>query len=143
MAAINTGRVIVGGLVAGLIINVVEFVMNMFVLAGDMKAVYEKMGMAEPGGAVIGGYVVLAFVLGLLLAWLYAAIRPRFGAGPKTAAIAALALWVGAALVPVVGWVMMGTYPMRLAIIGLVYGFVEFLIGALAAGAIYQEKAAT
>lgn len=143
MAAINTGRVIIGGLVAGLIINVVEFVMNMFVVAGDMKAVYEKMGMAEPGGAVIGGYVVLAFVLGLLLAWLYAAIRPRFGAGPKTAVIAALALWVGAALVPMVSWVMMGTYPMRLTIIGLVYGFVEFLIGALAAGAIYQEGAAT
>jgi hypothetical protein len=142
MAAINTGRVIVGGLVAGLIINVVEFVMNMFVLAGDMKAVYENMGIAEPGGAAIGVYVVLAFVLGLLLAWLYAAIRPRFGAGPKTAAIAALALWLGAALVPTVGWVMMGTYPGRLAIIGLVYGFVEYLIGALAAGAIYREGAA-
>ena len=142
MAAINAGRVIVGGLVAGLIINVVEFIMNMFVLAGDMKAVYEKMGMAEPAGAAMGVYVVLAFVLGLLLAWLYAAIRPRFGAGPRTAAIAALVLWLGSALVPMVGWLMMGTYPVRLVIIGLLYGFVEYLLGALAAGAIYQEGAA-
>jgi hypothetical protein len=139
MAAINTGRVIVGGLVAGLIINAVETVMNMFVLADEMKAVYAKMGIAEPGGSALAGFIVLGFILGLLLAWLYAAIRPRYGAGPKTAAIAALLLWLGACLVPMGGWVMTGMYPMRLAIIGLVYGFVEFLLGALAAGAIYRE----
>jgi xanthosine utilization system XapX-like protein len=143
MAAINTGRVIAGGLVAGLIINVVEFVMNMFVLAGDMKAVYDKMGVAEPAGGAIGGFVVLAFLLGLLLAWVYAAIRPRYGAGPRTAVTAALMIWLGACLFPIAGWVLMGMYPLRLASIGLLYGLVEFVIGALAAGAIYQERAAT
>jgi hypothetical protein len=143
MAAINTGRVIAGGLVAGLIINVVEFVMNMFVLAGDMKAVYDKMGVTEPAGGAIAGFVILAFLLGLLVAWLYAAIRPRFGAGPKTAAIAALAVWIGACLFPIAGWVLMGMYPMKLAIIGLVYGFVEILVGGLVAGAMYTEGGAT
>jgi hypothetical protein len=143
MAAINTGRVIAGGLVAGLIINVVEFVMNTFVLARDMKAVYDKMGVAEPGGGSIAGFLVLGFLLGLLLAWLYAAVRPRFGAGPRTAAIVTVVLWLGACVMPTAGWVLMGIYPMKLAIIGLVYAFVEFLIGALAAGAIYQEQAAT
>ena len=32
--------------------------------------------------------------MGLLLVWLYAAIRPRFGPGPRTATYAALVVWV-------------------------------------------------
>ncbi len=33
-------------------------------------------------------------LLGLSIVWLYAAIRPRFGPGPRTAAIAAAAAWI-------------------------------------------------
>jgi len=40
-------------------------------------------------------FTLFAFVfLGLLMTFWYAAIRPRFGAGPKTAAIAALFVWL-------------------------------------------------
>ena len=139
MSAINTGRMIGGGLLAGLIINVVEFIMNMLVIADDWKEVYASMGITEPGGAAVGGYVVLAFILGLLIAWVYAAIRPRFGAGPGTAFKAGLAVWVGACFFPTVGWALMGSIPMRLVIISLVYTLVEVVLGALAAGAVYQE----
>ena len=142
MSAINTGRMIGGGLLAGLIINVVEFIMNMFVIAGDWKEVYASMGLAEPGGAAIGGYVVLAFILGLLIAWVYAAIRPRFGAGPGTAFKAGVAVWVGACFFPGVGWALMGGLPINLVIITLAYAFVEVVLGALAAGAVYHEGTA-
>lgn len=142
MSAMNTGRMIGGGLLAGLIINVVEFIMNMFVIADDWKEVYASMGVAEPGGAAIGGYVVLAFILGLLIAWVYAAIRPRFGAGPGTAFKAGLAVWVGACFFPTVGWVLMGGIGTKLLIIVLVYTLVEVVLGALAAGAVYHEGTA-
>jgi hypothetical protein len=142
MSSINTGRWIAGGLVAGLIINVVEFIMNMFVVADDWKAVYAKMGLSEPGGAAVGGYVVLAFVLGLLVAWIYVAIRPRFGPGAATACKAAVAAWVGACLFPTMGWALMGGIPTRLLIISLVYTFIEVMIAGLAAGAVYHEGAA-
>jgi len=143
MGTINTGRVIAGGLLAGLIINIVEFVMNMFVIADDWSAVYQAMGIAEPGGSAMAGFVVLGFVLGLLIAWVYAAIRPRFGAGAGTAVKAGLAVWVGACVFPIVGWLLMGPVPMSLGIISLVYGLVEIVAGALAAGAVYQEGGAT
>jgi xanthosine utilization system XapX-like protein len=141
MSAINTGRMIGGGLLAGLIINIVEMIMNMFVIADDWTVVYERMGMTEPAGAAIGEYIVLAFVLGLLISWVYAAIRPRFGAGPGTAVKAGIAVWVGACFFPTVGWMIMGGVPTNLAIITLVYTFVEVVAGALAAGAVYQEAA--
>ena len=35
------------------------------------------------GGNAIAVFVILGFVLGLVLVWLYAAIRPRFGPGPE------------------------------------------------------------
>ncbi len=142
MAAINTGRMIGGGLLAGLIINIVEMIMNMFVIADDWTVVYERMGMTEPAGAAIGEYIVLAFVLGLLISWVYAAIRPRFGAGPGTAVKAGIAVWVGACFFPTVGWMIMGGVPTNLAIITLGYTFVEVVAGALAAGAVYQEAGA-
>ena len=141
MAAMNTGRMIGGGLVGGVIINVIEFVMNGWILAGKMTDFYAKMGIAEPGGAALAWYIVLGFVLGILIAWTYAAIRPRFGPGPKAAFYAALAVWVGAVLVPIISWMLMDVWPWGLGIIGLIYGFVEFLIAALVAGAIYKEEA--
>lgn len=141
VGAINIGRVIGGGVLAGLIINVVEFVMNMFVLRDAWSEVYATMGVAEPGGAAIAGYVVLAFVLGLLIAWTYAAIRPRCGAGPGTAVKAAAVVWVAAYLVPTVGWMLMGGIGTWLVFVTLAYSIVEIVVAALAAGAVYQEGA--
>ncbi|MGH9650321.1 MAG: hypothetical protein ACRD3I_07595 [Terriglobales bacterium] len=37
--------------------------------------------------------VVFTVLWGISAIWLYAAIRPRYGPGPKTATIAALAIW--------------------------------------------------
>ena len=140
MAAINTGKVIVGGLLAGLVINVVETIMNMFVLMDAGRAMYDRLGIVEPGGAAIGGFMVLGFVLGMLIAWVYAAIRPRFGPGPQTAVTAGLAVWVGAALVPIAGWTIMGVFTTGYAVIGLVYGLVEFVLAGIVAGRVYREE---
>jgi hypothetical protein len=43
--------------------------------------------------------------------FVYAAIRPRFGAGPTTAIIAAVTLWFGGYLLSLAGYGMAGLYP--------------------------------
>lgn len=139
MSGMNMGRVVVGGIAAGLVINVVEGVMNFAVLGDFMTDLYERMGAAPPGGGAIAGYVMLAFLLGFLLAWLYAAIRPRFGAGPGTAVLAGVAVWVGASVVPVVGWYLMGVLAPGLLFLFLGYMLLELVLGALVAGIIYRE----
>ena len=40
-----------------------------------------------------GVVMILPLVRGILTMWLYAAIRPRYGPGPMTAALAGFALW--------------------------------------------------
>jgi len=83
--------VVIGGLLAGLIINISETILNIPVLGAQFEAAMKALNLSPPGNGPIIVFVIGGFVLGLLLVWLYAAIRPRFGDGPRTAIIAALA----------------------------------------------------
>ena len=139
MARINVKGVMIGGLLAGLIINISESILNMPVLGAQFEVVLKALNLPPVGNGPIVVFIVGGFVLGLLLVWLYAAIRPRFGAGPKTAMIAAIVFWFLAYLWPSLGMGLMGFVPMKLLLVGVVWGLAEVIIAALAGGAIYKE----
>ena len=139
MGQINFARVLLGGLVAGLILNIGEYVLNDIVLARQMGAILRKFGVPVPGNNFIVIAVVMTLILGIVLVWLYALIRSRLGPGPKTAIISALIMWFG---VYVYTGVINGTLfqiPMNLILIGFVWGLVEYIAAALAGAALYQE----
>ncbi|HVS20335.1 MAG TPA: hypothetical protein VHD88_00730, partial [Pyrinomonadaceae bacterium] len=69
----------------------------------------------------------------------YAAIRPRFGAGPKTAIIAALFAWFGVYLYTGIINSMLFAIPINTMLIVLVWGLVEYVIGALVGAWLYKE----
>lgn len=139
MAGINTKRVILGGLVAGLIINVSEYLLNGPVLGRELESAIQAHSLQPVGGGAMGVFGASGFGLGLLLVWLYAAVRPRFGPGPRTAVLAAVAFWLLAYLWPSVGLGLIGLFPWRLLTIGLVWGLAEAIVAALAGGWIYTE----
>ncbi|TMQ60127.1 MAG: hypothetical protein E6K75_03310 [Candidatus Eisenbacteria bacterium] len=86
MARINTGRVILGGLLAGLVINVVSVLCN-FLLVGKKIMQAQQAGhfLAQPRFPFLPAWLILMFLVGIALVWLYAAVRPRLGPGPGTA----------------------------------------------------------
>ena len=88
MSQISVVGVVKGGLAAGLVMNISEFVLNVPVAGDQMNAELAARNLPPVATNQIAVFVVLTFVLGLVTVWLYAAIRPRFGAGPKTAIIA-------------------------------------------------------
>ena len=92
MGRINTKGVIFGGLLAGLIINISETILNLPVLGADLEAALKALNLPPVGGGAIGVFILGGFGLGVLLVWLYAGMRPRFGAGPSTAIKAAMAV---------------------------------------------------
>ena len=139
MASINLRGVVVGGLVAGLVINVSEYILNEPVLGADMAAAMTAHNLPPIGGSAIAVFVALGFVLGLALVWLYAAIRPRFGPGPKTAAIAGASVWLLAYFWGGVGYYVLGLFSERLVIIGLAWGLVELVVAGIAGGRLYSE----
>lgn len=86
VAKINTGRVIQGGLLAGLVINVISILNNALILS-DKYTAARAAGkfLLTPRFPFYPAWMIAMFLLGLELVWLYAAVRPRFGPGPVTA----------------------------------------------------------
>ena len=141
MGQINTGKVIVGGLLAGLIINMSSFLANAVVFASQFEEMIADLGVEAPSGAEMAIYVIVGFIFGILAVWLYAAIRPRFGPGPKTAMIAGAVIWFLARAWPIVDFSLFLDTGVGLAVAGLVWTLVETLVAAVAGAWLYQETA--
>ena len=95
MRQMNSSRILLGGLVAGLIMNGSEAALHAGILGDETGLLYEKFRIGIPDTAVNLILLVFAtFALGLVAVWLYAAIRPRYGAGPRTAMIAGVTVWL-------------------------------------------------
>jgi hypothetical protein len=138
---INWARVFGGGLVAGLIINIGEFILNEPILGADFAAAMTSMNKEAPGPGAIMVFVMLSFAIGILAVWLYAAIRPRFGAGAKTAACAGLTVWGLGWLYPMISFVAMDFFPFKIILIASVWGLVEVTLATVAGAWLYREAA--
>lgn len=141
MSAINTGRVVMGGLVAGVVLNVLDTVNGLFIMAEDFAANAARLGL-DPAlmeaPSVMASWIIIDFLIGILLVWLYAAMRPRFGPGPRTAAFAGLAFWAGISLV-LFGFTMMGVFDMSMMIKATVLQLVFSVVASVAGARFYQE----
>jgi hypothetical protein len=136
---INFGRVLLGGLVAGIVLNIGEYILNDKVFGAQMKEYFAKHNFPTPGGNAIVVAVVMTFVLGIVIVLGYAAIRPRFGAGPKSAIVAALFAWFGVYVYPNVLGAAFGFVPTNILPIALVWGLVEYNVAALIGAWLYKE----
>jgi hypothetical protein len=139
MGRINIGRVILGGLLAGLVINITETVLNVVVLAQAMEDALRARNLPPVGGPAIGGFVLETFLVGIVTIWLYAAIRPRFGAGAGTAVIAAVVVWVFAYLHQSLALVLMGVFPAKVMMVGTLWGLAEIVVASMAGAWVYKE----
>lgn len=143
MEKINIPRVIAGGLIAGLVMNTSEFLLNAVVMAREVEAAMQSLNRTAAGGSEIAWLVALTFLVGVATVWLYAAIRPRFGAGVKTALAAGLTVWALAYLYSAAVGSALGLFPARLYLIGAAWEMVATLAAAVAGCAIYKEAAAS
>ena len=135
----NTTRIIGGGLLAGLVLNIGEFILNVPVLGTQFDAALQKLGVPSVSGSTIGLFVVMCFLLGILAVWLYAAVRPRLGAGAATAIKVGLVVWLLAVVWPNVGMAAMGIFPTRLIVIAILWELVEIPVAVLVGAWAYKE----
>ncbi len=139
MSAINYPRVILGGLLAGLVLNLGEFLLNEFVIVEDVQGALQRLGLPQIGGGQIAVFVAMGFLLGIVMVWLYAAIRPRFGPGVKTAVCAGVVIWVLVYLLASVGYYAMGMFPLGMLVIANLWGLVEIPVSTVAGAWLYRE----
>ena len=140
MAKINMVRVVLGGLLAGLVLNIGEFLLNEPILGKQWAAAMESLNRSATSGSQVAWFVVMSFVLGIAMVWLYAGIRPRYGAGPKTAICAGLTVWFLVWVWGFGGTLVMGLYPTGLVLITVLWGLVEVPLAALAGAWLYKEE---
>ena len=142
MGGISIGRWLAGGIAAGMVMWIIEGAASMLYM-GDMEGALEAHGLGmELTAGVTVLTVVVSLVAGLVLVFLYAAARPRFGPGPKTAVIVAVAMWIGGYLLSLLGYQMIGLYPSSMLVMWGAIGLIEIIIAALVGGWIYRETEA-
>jgi len=139
MGGINVGRWLAGGVAAAVVIFALEGVSSVFYL-DQMMASLAALGLEmEMSGSAMAMTVLVSLITGLVLIFFYAAVRPRFGPGPKTAVLVAVVLWFGGSLLSLVGYQMVGIYPTGLLVTWGIVGIAEMIIAALVGGWIYKE----
>jgi hypothetical protein len=143
MGKINFGRVLIGGIVAGIVLDILGFLVDGLWLAPQWAAGMNALGHADFGSSQIVWFNVLGLITGIVLIWVYAGIRPRFGAGARTAAIAGVAIWIVGVLIPNLGLMWFsGLFPRRLTAMTTAAGLVEVLVAAIAGAVVYTESVA-
>jgi hypothetical protein len=140
MNKINFTRVLLGGLVAGVVLNIGEFILNDVILGAQMKEFLGRLNLPDPGGSFIAVAVILTLVIGVVIVWMYAAMRPRLGPGPKTAICAGIIAWIFVCVYcGVINGIVLQA-PTNFLIIAIVWCFVEYVLAAIAGAWLYKEE---
>lgn len=138
MESINWKRVIAGGLVAGLVINIGEFAVEPL-MGQQMEDFFKRLELLPPGEGAMMALAGAAFLLGIITVWLYAAIRPRYGPGARTAVIAGIAVWALSCLFPNIAMYVFGLFTTELFWFSTIGPLVEAVLASLAGAWIYRE----
>jgi hypothetical protein len=143
MGKINWSRVLLGGILAGIGANILAFGSWYLFLQGGWSADMAQLGRPIQETVGFNGFwIVWYFFVGITATWLYAAVRPRFGPGAKTALIAGIGYWIFAYLLPTVGWESFMKLSGGLLVKDAVANFAVIIVATVIGGKWYQESSA-
>jgi len=141
MGKINVGRLILGGIVAGIAIDILDYFVDSVWLGQRWNDGMALLGRPPLSQTQILLFNVIGILTGIVAIWVYAAIRPRFGAGIKTAVVAGLAVWVLTTLFPNVAFMHVAhLFPNHLTLYTTLGGVVEAVFGTVAGASVYRES---
>jgi hypothetical protein len=141
MGKINYGRVIIGAIIAGIFFfitdGVVHTVLGPYHLAALNKLASVPPQTQDPTMYIWFGLYDLCKGLAALL--IYAGIRPRFGAGVKTAVWAGVITWLAAKVAPSLASMPFPFYDHVYFYKLMAMTLVTTAVGAIIGAAIYKE----
>ncbi|MGO9058959.1 MAG: hypothetical protein ACLQU2_16435 [Candidatus Binataceae bacterium] len=145
MGRINVGRVIICGVIAGVICFLGDGVVHGALLKerwGAIMVALGRSGSGDVGSQNFGIFLIYDLLKGLVALWTYAALRPASGPGPKTALLAAILVWLLVIPVPLIGLLPMKFFGPEFAVLWSLYGFVPIVVGTLIGAWFYRDAAA-
>ena len=139
---INVARLLLSGLVAGFVLFAITGVMNAVILSAELKSWMQGVGglLHPPAPAAsMGLWALMSLITGLVGVWIYVGVRPRYGAGPKTALLAGGSLWIACKLAVALDLIALGLMPMRIVEGQLFGGLVAVVAGVFVGAWLYKE----
>jgi hypothetical protein len=135
---INIKSLIKSGLVAGLIINLSA--LTMVPAVGDqMDMVLASRGLPALSNLAMLFFSLISFIYGAFLVLLYAILKDQLGPGIMTVILISLVFWFFTYFISNVSNVVYGFMPVRLTIIGTVWGLGELLLAGIVGSRLYKE----
>lgn len=140
MGKINIGRVVLGGIVAGVVMDLLGYLVDGLLLGQKWSDDMIVLGRSEFSSTQLIEFNLLGIVTGLVAIWIYAGIRPRFGAGVKTAIYAGIAVWIVGVLLPNASFMYVaGLFSRHLTLYTTLGGLVEVVVGTIAGMVLYKD----
>jgi hypothetical protein len=147
MGKINYGRVILGGISGGIVGATIDWFCNGVLCYQLWRDTVLSLNRPEAftGSPLAGlaGLYLLFIVGGVLMIWLYAAVRPRLGGGVRTAIYMGLVAWTFIKLLPNTFWVLAGIFGRRIMFYDTLAGIVEIVAATVVGAALYKEAEST
>lgn len=135
----NIPRILLGGLIAGVVANAGDYIINMYLMAEEGAAMVQRLNLSAANiEASVMTWVIVDVIWGLLLVFTYAGFRPRFGPGPRTAVIAGVTIWLAVCAV-FAGLTSMGVYTQHAYIKSSILTLANTLVASLAGAYFYRE----
>ena len=141
MSQLNMGRIVTSGLAAGLVMNLIDALTNGVVLGERWRQETAALNpglITKMGGGATAGWVVVDFLVGILLVWVYAAARTRLGPGARTAVTVGIVVWL-ISHAAYSSYAFMGLYSAGLVFASSIGGLIAILAGAYVGGRLYRE----
>jgi len=139
MGRINVSRLVMGGLAAGVVANALDYVINRYLMQAEGEAMMTRLNLStDVVASSVPVWIIVDFIYGMLLVFTYAAMRPRFGAGPKTAAISGGTLWLAICAI-FAGLTAMGIYTGPAFVKSSALTLVSTMAASLTGAYLYKE----
>jgi len=144
MGKINFKRVILGGLLAGVVFIIIELILEGLVYlifrlneSDLLMQTFDDITLSGVRYHIVN--LSYFFVFCILIIWVYAAIRPRFGAGPKTAFMTS-GIFLIVLFLLYVNFINMGIFPLKICLLSIGFNVIELPSAVLAGASIYKEE---
>ena len=141
MSRINYGRVLLGGLAAGVVANLCDTIIGMFIMADDMQRMVQRLGLdqrAVNGVSTMTTWIIVDFIYATVIVWTYAVAIPRLGAGPKTAITVGLVIY-GVVTAVLLGFQTMGIFTIDSFIKNSILSFVSAVLVSWTGAKVYRD----
>lgn len=141
MGKINYARVVIGAIVVAVFYFLTDGVIHTLLGQYHVNAITGagKLVQAEADKTSMFYFAAYDLCKGLVALLIYAGVRPRFGAGVKTAAWAGLVTWLACIVAPTIAAMPFPFYERIYFYKLIAMSLITVILGAIVGAAIYKE----